>query len=234
MNDLSQYSNRLQFYFWSIFCGQKVNFKWRSYQADRPLVSNKWHAWNLRQSKFQTSKLDDIDILKSPVLNEWMNEWFIYWYKMAWNCIESDFQTYKKIIFGYTTADRKSSLHHLTKEGFGHPKWMPVANFKIKKELCNDLNWREMLLKGCWLCQNYYQWQFLKLNKRHCLLIWNKIWKWKWLFDIRSFQCKVVSLVKMKSIHAHCACYVQSPNMILKGLGIANHWEYSWLMYLLK
>ena len=33
-----QYTNRLQFHFWSIFCGQKVNFKWRSYQADRPLV----------------------------------------------------------------------------------------------------------------------------------------------------------------------------------------------------
>ena len=128
---------------------------------------------------------------------------------MAWNCIKSDFQTYKKFIFGNTTADRKSSLHHLTKEGFGHPKWMPVANFKIKKELCNDLNWREMLLKGCWVCQNYYQWQFLKLNKRHCLLIWNKIWKWKWLFDIRSFQCKVVSLVKMKSIHVHATCSLQ-------------------------
>ena len=28
MNDFSQYSNRLQFHFWSIFCGQ----------ADRPLV----------------------------------------------------------------------------------------------------------------------------------------------------------------------------------------------------
>ena len=26
------------FHFWSIFCGKKVNFKWRSYQADRPLV----------------------------------------------------------------------------------------------------------------------------------------------------------------------------------------------------
>ena len=41
MNDFSQYSNRLQFHFWSIFCGQKVNFKWRSYQADRPLVAYK-------------------------------------------------------------------------------------------------------------------------------------------------------------------------------------------------
>ena len=30
--------NGLQFHFWSIFCGQKVNFKWLSYQADRPLV----------------------------------------------------------------------------------------------------------------------------------------------------------------------------------------------------
>ena len=40
MNDFSQYSNRLQFHFWLIFCGQKVNFKWRSYQADRPLVSS--------------------------------------------------------------------------------------------------------------------------------------------------------------------------------------------------
>ena len=38
MNDFLQYTNRLQFHFWSIFCGQKVNFKWRSYQADRPLV----------------------------------------------------------------------------------------------------------------------------------------------------------------------------------------------------
>ena len=34
-----QFTNRLQFHFWLIFCGQKVNFKWRSYQAVRPLVS---------------------------------------------------------------------------------------------------------------------------------------------------------------------------------------------------
>ena len=26
-------------YFWSISCGQKANYKWRSYQADRPLVN---------------------------------------------------------------------------------------------------------------------------------------------------------------------------------------------------
>ena len=38
MNDFLQYTNRLQFHFWSIFCGQKVNFKWRSYQADRPTL----------------------------------------------------------------------------------------------------------------------------------------------------------------------------------------------------
>ena len=38
MNEFLQYTNRLQFHVWSIFCGQKVNFKWRSYQADRPLV----------------------------------------------------------------------------------------------------------------------------------------------------------------------------------------------------
>ena len=34
-----QYSKRLQFYFWLFVCGQKVNFKWRRYQANRPFVT---------------------------------------------------------------------------------------------------------------------------------------------------------------------------------------------------
>ena len=37
MNDIERYSNRPQLD--QIFCGQKANYKWRSYQADRLLIN---------------------------------------------------------------------------------------------------------------------------------------------------------------------------------------------------
>ena len=66
--------NLTWFHFWSIFCGHKYNYKWRSYQADRPIVfSKKEH--NFQENAFYFGKRFALELMNTIYSNSQNKRW---------------------------------------------------------------------------------------------------------------------------------------------------------------